>query len=137
MRYIKDGRPFMSRNGNKHSSRRRQTLLSSFLRFVKGETKGLPPAIADAIFSLSEGEYSEIVEFGENFFIVLTNEKHKAYEPSLEELGPLIETKLITQRLEGPLGLWLKGLSDKAEIEIVYPIFKDMVEPGLMVPEGE
>ena len=102
---------------------------------AKGETKGLPKEIEDAIFSLSEGHYSDIIEVQNNFIIVMTNEKHDAYEPSLEELKPLIETKLLTTKIEGPLGQWLKQLSDNARIEIVYPIFQEMGEPGKMVPE--
>ena len=102
---------------------------------AKGETKGLPEEIEDAIFSLSEGQYSDIIEVKNNFIMVMTNEKRDAYEPSLEELKPLIETKLLTTRVEGPLGQWLKQLSDNAQIEIVYPIFQEMGEPGKMLPE--
>ncbi len=103
---------------------------------VKGETKGLPQEIEDKIFSLSAGEYSKVVPYGDNFFIILTQELRDSYEPSLEELKPLIKTKLVTQKLDAPLSKWLKGLSDKAQIEIVYPIFQEMESSGGMVPES-
>lgn len=102
-----------------------------------GQTKGLPQVIEEEIFTLSVGEYSEILQVGENYFIIQTNEKREAYEPNLQEMKPLIETKLLTRELEEPLALWLKELSDKAVIEIVYPIFKDMGDNGGMVPEGD
>ena len=102
---------------------------------AKGETKGLPKAIEEAIFSQQKGQYSDIIEVQNNFIIVRTDDKRDAYEPTLEELRPLIETKLLTVKIEAPLGQWLKQLSEDAKIEIVYPIFQEMGVPGKMVPE--
>jgi parvulin-like peptidyl-prolyl isomerase len=104
---------------------------------AKGETKGLPPALEDAIFALDKDEYSKVVTVGANFFIVKTLEKHDAYEPKLEDVKSLIETKLLGDKLDDPLKKWLKTLSDKSQIDVVYPIFQEMGQSTEMSGENQ
>ncbi len=102
---------------------------------VQGATS-LPAPIMDAIFAQDDGTYSEVITVQSNFLIVKTIEKLESSELSFEEVKPYIEKSLLAKKVEEPLAAWLKGISDSAKMEIVYPIFQEIHEEGGMIPEN-
>ena len=102
---------------------------------AKGETVGLPQEIEDAVFNQGEGEYSDIIYTDEKYFIVKTLEKIARHEPKFEDVKDEIKAKLLAYKANEPLSLWVMGLFEDAEIEIIYPIYQEMSEEG-MIPEG-
>jgi foldase protein PrsA len=102
---------------------------------VQGATS-LPEPIMNAIFAQDDGIYSDIITVGSNFLIVKTIEKLESSELTFEEVKPYIEKSLLAKKVEEPLAAWLKGISDSAKMEIVYPIFQEIHEEGGMIPEN-
>ena len=102
---------------------------------AKSETRGMPQEIEDAVFNQDEGEYSDIIYTDEKYFVVKTLVKYARYEPKFEDVKDEIKAELLAYKANEPLTLWVMGLFEDAEIEIVYPIYQEMSEEG-MIPEG-
>jgi foldase protein PrsA len=102
---------------------------------VQGAT-ALPAAIMSAIFSQEDGTYSDVITVESNHLIVKTIEKLESSELTFEEVKPYIEKSLLAQKVDEPLAAWLKGISDSAEMEIIYPIFQEIHAEGGMTTEG-
>lgn len=102
---------------------------------AKGETMGLPQVIEDAVFNQQEGEYSDTIYADEKYFIVKTLKKYPRQEPKFEDVKDEIKAELLALKANEPLTYWVMGLFEDAEIEIIYPIYQEMTEEG-MIPEG-
>ncbi len=79
-------------------------------------TDQIPPELANAIFSLKAGEYSDPVKQPNGFYIFKVAEYTNQ---SLEELKPTLTTQLKDQKFQE----WLRASQDTAEVKIEDPAF--------------
>jgi peptidyl-prolyl cis-trans isomerase SurA len=89
---------------------------------VSGEmTRGeLFPALEAAAFALPVGGVSEPVQSPAGFHLVQVAEKTLAYEPTLEDIRPSIEQKVIERKTREHYDAWVKQLRSEAIVEIRY-----------------
>jgi parvulin-like peptidyl-prolyl isomerase len=80
------------------------------------ERKTLAAPLEKVAFSLPPGKVSNIIEVGNNFYILKVDDKHGGKTPSLAEVRPEIEKKLQQQEAEALQERWLASLREKAYI---------------------
>ena len=80
------------------------------------ERKTLAAPLEKVAFSLRPGKVSNIIEVGDNFYILKVDDKHGGTTRSLAEVRPDIEKKLQQEEAEALQERWLASLREKAYI---------------------
>jgi peptidyl-prolyl cis-trans isomerase SurA len=81
------------------------------------ERKTLAPSLEKVAFSLRPGKFSNVIEFGGNYYILKVEEKKGGEVKSLADARPDIEKKLIQQEAQELQERWLASLRSKAFIK--------------------
>jgi parvulin-like peptidyl-prolyl isomerase len=76
------------------------------------------PAIEKEVFSLKEGEISQIVEVGNGFYIFKVNKIIPGGKQSIAEVKDYIYNKIYEQQFQEKFKAWVDKLRDKAYVEI-------------------
>jgi peptidyl-prolyl cis-trans isomerase SurA len=81
------------------------------------ERKTLAPSLEQVAFNLPTGKFSNVVEFGGNYYILKVEEKKGGETKSLADARPDIEKKLIQEEAQELQERWLASLRSKAYIK--------------------
>ena len=76
------------------------------------------PQLDEAAFSLSVGEYSEVIETDLGYHIIKLAGKKKAKQQSFKEAYTGIDEKLFQEKFQEAYDAWLEKLKEKAYIII-------------------
>jgi peptidyl-prolyl cis-trans isomerase SurA len=76
------------------------------------------PAVEQEVFTLKEGEISQIVEVGNGFYIFKVNKVSLGGKQSLNEIKDIIYSKLYEQQFQDKFKTWTDKLRAKAYVEI-------------------
>ncbi|MCZ6507617.1 MAG: peptidylprolyl isomerase [Acidobacteria bacterium] len=79
---------------------------------------GVPPAFAEAIFSLGEGEVSEIVEADYGFFIFQVTRRQREEQLSLRRAAPRIRRKLELQAADRALSELVAAATERYNVAV-------------------
>ncbi|MFT4304630.1 MAG: peptidylprolyl isomerase [Candidatus Woesearchaeota archaeon] len=94
--------------------------------FTKGQ---MEPEFEEVVFSLQEGEISEIVETDFGYHLILLVSRRESFEPEFEELKPFIEFTVFNQIQQEANFAYLEFAEEKREeanIEIFMDIENDL-----------
>jgi len=81
------------------------------------ERKTLAAPLEKVAFSLQPGKFSNVVEFGGNYYILKVEDRHGGDTKSLADARPDIEKKLVQQEAQNLQEKWLASLRSKAYIK--------------------
>lgn len=81
------------------------------------ERKTLAVPLEKVAFNLGPGKFSNVIEFGGNYYILKVEDKHGGDTKSLVDARPDIEKKLIQQEAQNLQEKWLTSLRSKAYIK--------------------
>jgi peptidyl-prolyl cis-trans isomerase SurA len=81
------------------------------------ERKTLAVPLEKVAFNLGLGKFSNVIEFGGNYYILKVEDKHGGDTKSLADARPDIEKKLIQQEAQNLQEKWLTSLRSKAYIK--------------------
>jgi parvulin-like peptidyl-prolyl isomerase len=81
------------------------------------ERKTLAVPLEKVAFNLGQGKFSNVIEFGGNYYILKVEDRHGGDTKSLADARPDIEKKLIQQEAQNLQEKWLTSLRSKAYIK--------------------
>lgn len=87
--------------------------------FARGD---MPPEFEDAVFKLSKGETSGVVKSSYGYHIFKLTDKKAGRKLGFKDAKKSIAEKLKRVKAEAEYGRWMRGLKDKANIDVDWGI---------------
>jgi foldase protein PrsA len=99
---------------------------------IKGEEK----VLEDTAFAMETGSVSQPVQVAGSWVLVKVTDKQQKYDPQLPDMHDDIFDELMRGKIEPFMSDWERELGDKADINLVYPIFFKLNQGGNNVDAG-